>query len=430
MTVIVQVALDFVDLDRAIKVARESIAGGADWLEIGTPLIKSEGMNAIRHIRRLFPDTTLIADMKTMDAGRAEMEMAAKAGADVAVVMADAPDSTIQECIEAGKNYGIKVCVDYLHDDAREDRIAKIEQWGAAYISVHTAIDDQMHGKTPFDILHRISDKVSMPVAVAGGINSENVVDAVNAGASIVIVGGYITKSKDPRAAAESIKRAIQENRKIPTTLFKRVAHEGVREALEKLSTANISDGSHRAKGITELYPLYPDIKIIGTAVTVRTYPGDWAKPVEAIDLAKEGDVIVVDAGGAGPAVWGELATHSALQKKISGVVVWGAIRDVSEIRKLHFPVFSRMVMPSAGEPKGFGEINIPVTISGIRINPGDWILGDDDGLMVIPLPVADVWINHGMDCLEKENRIREEIVSEKSSLGKVVDLLKWERQG
>ena len=140
--------------------------------------------------------------------------------------------------------------------------------------------------------------------------------------------------------------------------------------------------------------------------------------------------MIVVDAGGAGPAVWGELATHSALQKKISGVVVWGAIRDVSEIRKLHFPVFCRMVMPSAGEPKGFGEINIPVTISGIRINPGDWILGDDDGLMVIPLPVADVWINHGMDCLEKENRIREEIVSEKSSLGKVVDLLKWERQG
>lgn len=429
MAVILQVALDFVDLHRAVKVAQESIEGGADWLEIGTPLIKSEGMNAIRHFRTLFPHKTIVADMKTMDAGRAEMEMAAKAGADIAVVMADAQDSTIRECIEAGKNYGIKICVDCMNDAKIEDRIANIEKWGAASLAVHTAIDDQMQGKTPFDILRRISGKVKIPIAVAGGINSENVVDAVDAGASIIIVGGYITKAKNAKAAAESIKNAIQENRKIPTTLFKRVGCDGVREALEKLSTANISDGSHRAKGITELYPLFSNIKIIGNAVTVRTYPGDWAKPVEAIDVAKEGDVIVIDAGGAGPAVWGELATHSALQKKIRGAVIWGATRDVAEIRKLEFPVFTKMVMPNAGEPKGFGEINIPIFLSGVRISPGDWILGDDDGVMVIPLPEADVWINHGMDCLEKENRIREEIVSEKSSLGKVIDVLKWERQ-
>ena len=70
--------------------------------------------------------------------------------------------------------------------------------------------------------------------------------------------------------------------------------------------------------------------------------------------------------------------------------------------------------MPTAGEPKGFGEINIPIQISGIQINPGDWIIGDDDGLMVIPLAEADVRVNYGMDCLERENRIREEILSEK----------------
>ncbi|MEK6559350.1 MAG: bifunctional hexulose-6-phosphate synthase/ribonuclease regulator, partial [Planctomycetota bacterium] len=167
----------------------------------------------------------------------------------------------------------------------------------------------------------------------------------------------------------------------------------------------------------------------VGNAVTVRTYPGDWAKPVEAIDIAKEGDVIVVDAGGIGPALWGELATHSALQKKISGVIINGAIRDIAEIKKLNFPVFTKMIMPTAGEPKGFGEINVPINISGIQINPGDWIIGDDDGLMVIPSAEADIWVNHGMDCLEKENRIREEILSEKSSLGKVIDVLKWEKK-
>jgi len=429
MAVILQVALDFVDLHRAVKVAEEAIEGGADWLEIGTPLIKSEGMNAVRHLRKLFPATTLLADMKTMDAGRAEMEMAAKAGANIAVVMGDAPDSTIKECIQAGRNYGIKICVDFINTAKAEERVADIEKWGADYMAVHTAIDDQMHGKTPFSALQQICSKVKIPVAVAGGINSENVIEAVNAGASIVIVGGYISKSKNAKIAAESIKTAIKENRKVDTALFKRVTREGIREALTKLSTANISDGGHRAESITGLYPIYQNIKLIGNAVTVRTFPGDWAKPVEAIDIAKEGDVIVIDAGGVGPAIWGELATHSALQKKISGVVIHGAMRDIAEIRKLNFPAFTKMVMPTAGEPKGFGEINIPILISGIRINPGDWIIGDDDGLMVIPLAEADVRVNYGMDCLERENRIREEILSEKSSLGKVMDVLKWEKK-
>ncbi len=429
MAVILQVALDFVDLPRAVKVAEEAIEGGADWLEIGTPLIKSEGMNAIRHFRKLFPNATLVADMKTMDAGRAEVEMAAKAGADVAVIMGDAPDATIRESIQAGRNYGIKICVDFMNNSKVEERVSNVEKLGTDYIAIHTAIDDQMCGKTPFDILKHVCNKVKTPVAVAGGINSENVIDAVNAGASIIIVGGYISKAKNAKVAVESIKNAIKENKRVYTPLFKRVAHEGIRDALIKLSTANISDGSHRAGSITGLYPIYQNIKLVGNAVTVRTYPGDWAKPVEAIDVAKEGDVIVIDAGGAGPAVWGELATHSALQKKIGGVVINGAMRDIAEIRKLNFPAFTKMVMPTAGEPKGFGEINVPINISGIQVNPGDWIIGDDDGLMVIPISESEVWINHGMDCLEKENRIREEILSEKSSLGKVIDVLKWERK-
>src|SRR3990167_6345492 len=428
MAVILQVALDFVDLHRAVKVAGEAIEGGADWLEIGTPLIKSEGMNAVRHLRKLFPDTTLLADMKTMDAGRAEMEMAAKSGANIAVVMGDASDSTIKECIQAGRNYGIKICVDFINTAKAEERVADIEKWGADYMAVHTAIDDQMHGKTPFSALQQICSKVKI-LAVAGGINSENVIDAVNAGASIVIVGGYISKSKNAKIAAESIKTAIKENRRVDTTLFKRVTREGIRESLMKLSTANISDGGHRAESIIGLYPIYQNIKLIGNAVTVKTFPGDWAKPVEAIDIAKEGDVIVIDAGGVGPAIWGELATHSALQKKISGVVINGAMRDIAEVRRLNFPAFTKMAMPTAGEPKGFGEINIPILISGIQINPGDWIIGDDDGLMVIPLAEADVRVNYGMDCLERENRIREEILSEKSSLGKVMDVLKWEKR-
>ena len=124
---------------------------------------------------------------------------------------------------------------------------------------------------------------------------------------------------------------------------------------------------------------------MVGQAVTVRTYPGDWAKPVEAIDEAEEGDVIVIDTGGSGPAVCGALASHSAQEEKIAGVVIDGAIRDVTEIRRMKFPAFAKIITPTAGEPKGFGEIGVPVNLGGTKVFPGDWVIGDDDGVIIIP---------------------------------------------
>jgi 3-hexulose-6-phosphate synthase/6-phospho-3-hexuloisomerase len=168
---------------------------------------------------------------------------------------------------------------------------------------------------------------------------------------------------------------------------------------------------------------------MVGRAITVRTYPGDWSKPVQAIDMAEPGDVIVIDAGGVGPALWGELATHSAIQRGVAGVVIDGAIRDSDDIVDLKFPAFSKLVMPNAGEPKGFGEIGVPVTVANMKVEPGDWLLGDGDGVVVLPRAIAVEYANRAMDVLEKENRIREEI-KEGSTLAKVTELLRWEKQG
>lgn len=425
---ILQVALDFVTLQRAVSIAKEAIDGGVDWLEAGTPLIKSEGMNSVRVLRKEFPATTIVADMKTMDAGRLEMETAAKAGADVAVVMAEASDSTIKECINAGRNFGVKVEVDFLAVDDFVDRAEKVEKWGADFIGVHTAIDDQMLGRSPFERLSQICSRVNIPVAVAGGINSETAVDALTAGAGIIVVGGAICKAVNVKDAAVNLKKAMLGRERIASSHFKRVSSDNIREIFEKVSTANISDGGHRLKGITGFKCICNDTKMVGQALTVRTYPGDWAKPVEAIDIAEKGSIIVIDSGGGGPAVWGELATLSAIQKGVAGVVVNGALRDSREIGKLGFPAFAKMVMPNAGEPKGFGEIGVPINISGITVNNGDWIVGDGDGLIVVPKQEATRMANYAMDCLEKENRIREEISQGKRTLGEVAELLKWEK--
>jgi len=427
MKPILQVALDFVDLDRALKLAEEAAEGGADWLEAGTPLIKSVGLDCVRAIRKKFPHHTIVADMKTMDVGRIEVESAAKAGADIVAVLGLASDSTISECIQAGSHYGTKILVDLLEVPEFLKRAKEIEQMGSDYLGLHTAIDEQMKGKISFEKVGQLTRQVNIPVAVAGGINSENAWMAVEAGASILIVGGAITKSENARKAARKIKKAMDRKISIETKLFKRVNYENIREILEKVSTANISDAMHRQEALRQIVPVTTGAKMVGRAVTVRTYPGDWAKPVEAIDQAAEGDVIVIDAGGAGPAVWGELASHSAKEKKLAGVVIDGAVRDVADIRRMKFPAFAKMVTPSAGEPKGFGEIGVPVNISGTKIFPGDWVIGDDDGVMILPDKKAIEFTNRAMDVLERENRIRKEI-KEGSTLGTVTELLKWEK--
>jgi 3-hexulose-6-phosphate synthase/6-phospho-3-hexuloisomerase len=428
METILQVALDFIDLGRAITLAGEALSGGCDWLEAGTPLIKSEGLNCIRELRARFPKTKIVADMKIMDTGRLEVEIAAKAGADVVAVLGCAHDETIKECIDAGRNYGAQVIVDLLEVKDPVSRARRVESLGADYVSLHIPIDEQMKGDISFENVRKVKGEVGIPVAVAGGINSENAMEAVAAGASIIIVGGAITKSMDARKAAADIKMAIKEKITIETRLYKRVTEKDARQVLSAVSTANISDALHRAMPLYGLTSILGKCKMAGPAVTVRTYPGDWAKPVQAIDQAGEGDVIVIDAGGVPPAVWGELASYSAKGKKLGGVVIDGAIRDIDEIREIQFPAFARIVTPQAGEPKGFGEIGIPVTICGLKIFPGDWIVGDADGVIVIPHKDIVEITNRAMDVLERENRIREEI-RRGDTLGNLAELLKWEKR-
>jgi 3-hexulose-6-phosphate synthase/6-phospho-3-hexuloisomerase len=428
MKPILQIALDFVDLPRALAVAEEAVAGGADWLEAGTPLIKSEGLQAVRELHARYPDKVIVADMKTMDAGRAEVEYAAKAGAKVVGVLGAASDATIKECVEAAHNYGAEIVVDMVQVADVVTRAKEAEAFGASYIGIHIAIDEQMQGKTPWDTLREVAQAVSIPVAVAGGINSETAPLAIEAGASIVVVGGAITKAIDATAATRTIKTAIETLVPAQSEFFVRATGPEIREMLSRVSAANVSDALHRSGDVPGIRPLARGMKLCGPALTVRTSPGDWCKPVEAIDQAQPGDVLVIDAGGVAPAIWGELATNSAIQKQVAGVVIWGGARDTGDIIALGFPLFSSLVSPTAGEPKGFGEIGVPIKINGVRVSPGDWIIGDDDGVCVIPKDKAVEYTNRAMDVLEKENRLRKEIQAG-ATLSQVGYLKKWEKR-
>ncbi len=422
-----QVALDLINGHRALQIAREAIEGGADWLEAGTPLIKSEGLEIVRKLKKEFPDKTIVADMKTMDTGALEVEIASKAGADVVCILGVADDETIKEAVRASRKYGTKVMVDVIGVDNKVKRAKELEKLGVDYICVHVGIDEQMRGENPIEITKEIVKNVNIPVAIAGGLNSETVVDAVNAGASIIIVGGAITKAPNVTEATRMIKKAMSERKKIMVDLYKKYSKEELRKAFSKVSTPNISDAMHRKGAMHGIRPIKSGFHMVGRALTVKTMDGDWAKPIEAIDKAEPGDVLVIDAGSGDTAVWGELATWSAKMKGLAGVVVDGAVRDLDDLLKMDFPVFCRNVSSNAGEPKGFGEIGVEIKCGGQTVRTGDWIVGDDSGVVVIPQEIAQEIANRALDVKEHEDRIREEI-KRGSSLGKVLNVKKWER--
>lgn len=425
---VLQVALDLMQLNRSIVIAHEAVDGGADWIEAGTPLIKSEGAEAVRALRREFPNRKIIADTKTMDVGSFEVEIMAKAGADIVTVLGLADDATIEEAVMAGRKYGAEIMVDMINVPDRVQRAKEVEKLGAAYICMHMGIDTQMRGEEPpIDVLRKIVDAVSIPVAVAGGITAENAGEYVEAGATDVIVGGAIIKTEDIRGAAENVKKAMS-GAKVDTNLAKKYSEEDLFEAFSRVSTCNISDAFHKQGVMFGILPqsLQHRQRMVGRALTVQTTNGDWAKPVEAIDRAKEGDILVVDVGGAPVAVWGELATCSAMVMGVKGIVIDGAIRDIDDIRELKFPAFARTVAPCAGEPKGYGGIGIEVTVGGQRVRTGDWIVGDESGIVVVPKEVAVEVANRALDVHERENRTREEI-NRGSTLSKVNELAKWE---
>jgi 3-hexulose-6-phosphate synthase / 6-phospho-3-hexuloisomerase len=419
------VALDLLELDRSIQIAKEAVSGGADWIEAGTPLIKSEGMDSVREMKKALPGTKIVADMKTVDTGAMEVEMAAKAGADIVAMLASSDNSTVEDALRAARKYGVQIMMDLLTVTDPVKRSRELDQLGVDYICVHVGIDQQMTGRDTVDFLKQIVKEVKTPVAAAGGIDAVTGAEAIANGAAIVIVGGSIVRSANVMASAQKIREAIDH---ATISISPQMSQEEeLVSILRIVSSPNISDAMHRKGAMRDIHPINLGTKIVGRAVTVQTFAGDWAKPVEAIDLAGPGNVLVIYNGSNNIAPWGGLATLSCKNRGIEGVVVDGAVRDVDEIRALNYPIFSSGITPNAGDPKGMGEINAEITCGGQLVRPGDYIVGDDSGVVVIPKERAYEIARRAKEVEKMESRLYEEIRRGKT-LSQVANLKKWEK--
>jgi 3-hexulose-6-phosphate synthase/6-phospho-3-hexuloisomerase len=204
MRPIVQISLDVVTIDEAVATAEMALRAGVDWLEAGTPLIIAEGMNGVRALRERFPETPIVADLKTMDGGYLEAELMAQAGATHVVVMARAHEETIRCVVKAGRDLGIKVMGDNL---ACEDMVAGarwLEDLGCDFIVHHIGYDERRgivaRGErmpSPLDQLREVVAAVSVPVQAVGGLSLEQAVGTPSYGAPLVVLGAPLVIDAD-----------------------------------------------------------------------------------------------------------------------------------------------------------------------------------------------------------------------------------------
>ncbi|MBU7595229.1 3-hexulose-6-phosphate synthase [Metabacillus halosaccharovorans] len=198
-----QLALDRLTKEDCIRIAKET-EKSIDIIEIGTGVIKEYGMSIIREMRSLFPDKLILADMKTCDAGKHEARQAFEAGADITTVMAFSSDLTIKDTLQVAKEMGKQIMIDLLEVHSRE-RIAELEELGVKLVSLHVGKDKQT--EETFDTtLFSLVQGFDFEVAVAGGINLENIHVISSHQPDIIIAGSSITEAEKPALAAAKMK--------------------------------------------------------------------------------------------------------------------------------------------------------------------------------------------------------------------------------
>lgn len=206
----IQLALDCLDSEMALSIAEECL-DFVDIIEIGTPCLKVNGIQLVKDIARLASGKQLLADLKTMDAGEYEVEPFYQSGASICTVLGAASLETIAGAKKSANRHSKQLQVDLINVGNKRETAKRVTEIGVDLIGIHTGIDSQAKGETPFADLKLIKD-LNLParISVAGGINAETASMALELGAGIVVIGGAITSADNPRSAAQEIYESLK----------------------------------------------------------------------------------------------------------------------------------------------------------------------------------------------------------------------------
>ncbi|HWS51559.1 MAG TPA: 3-hexulose-6-phosphate synthase [Microbacterium sp.] len=204
-----QFAMDTLSTESALALAAAA-APHVDILELGTPLIKSAGLSAITAVKEAHPDKIVFADLKTMDAGELEADIAFAAGADLVTVLGAAGDSTIAGAVKAAKKHGKGVVVDLIGVKDKPGRAREVVALGAEFVEMHAGLDEQAEEGFTFGTLLQDGESAGVPFSVAGGVNAASIGAVQDAGAQIAVAGSAIYGAPDVGAAAAALRAAIR----------------------------------------------------------------------------------------------------------------------------------------------------------------------------------------------------------------------------
>lgn len=209
-----QVALDFLKIDDALKVALDAIKGGTDILECGTPLLKAEGITALKKLNEIGKGKIVLADTKTADAGDVEAEIARLGGAKIMTVLGIMDDATIESAVKKAHEYGILVQADLINVKNVRDRAQELKKLGVDIIGLHVGLDVQKkRGISVSDLKKEIKEvsELGVVVSVAGGLNKDRIQELLDLPINIFVVGGAITKASNPYDVTLDIVKIIRQ---------------------------------------------------------------------------------------------------------------------------------------------------------------------------------------------------------------------------
>ena len=194
---------------------------------------------------------------------------------------------------------------------------------------------------------------------------------------------------------------------------------------LENISACQVSDAYNaifkRSGSIQSIKPVN-NLKVWGRIFTAETDCDDWGTSALAIDAAEDGDILFFKVNGDDKAIWGELASSCAKDNGIKATVIYGSARDLDALLYMDFPVFASNFCPNAGSPLGLGILNETIDVEGMKINPGDFFLGDESGIVIVPQELFPTVMSQALAIKIKESAIIEDILSGRT-LAEIVGL-------
>jgi len=203
-----QVAIDLLTTEDAIALATK-VAPYIDIIELGTPLIKSEGLAVITAMKKAFPDKLVFADFKTADAGELEADMAFGAGADLITILGATGDATILGAVKSAKAHGKGVVVDTIGVSDRVKRAREVIALGVEFVELHAGLDEQAQPGYSIQVLIDEAARAGVPVSIAGGVKLSNIAAVKASGAKVAVAGASIYGAADPALAAKELREAL-----------------------------------------------------------------------------------------------------------------------------------------------------------------------------------------------------------------------------